>query len=354
MKNLYQILGLDRTATAADIQRAYKEYAAQYQPDRHANSPFFTERFKEVLAAYETLNDPVKRGEYDAETRTTAEWKQKFHKAEAARHEMEAAWAAARDRGEVAGGPPRSGKGGAAFLGFVLGAVLALAGGWGFLHFKGSTFSASLTNSTTSNGAAGAIDSAAVAKRAALVQRINKLLDKEAFAAAIQVTDSAMARKPGTRPDSLPNPDQGQLYFLRAIAKHELKNDSGALRDYTSSIAAGGRDAAVFNNRGLLRQSTGDLLGAEQDFWLAVALAPNEPLYRLNLGALQIDQKNFVQAETQLATAAAAAPANAEAWLLLGNARYELKRQSGACAAWHKADSLGLEPATENVRQFCQ
>ncbi len=352
MKNLYQILGLDRTATAADIQRAYKEYAAQYQPDRHANSPFFTERFKEVLAAYETLNDPVKRGEYDAESRTTAEWKQKFHKAEAARHEMEAAWAAARDRGEVAGGPPRSGKGGAAFLGFVLGAALALAAGWGLLHFKGAQLGNALGSADTSAAKAGAVDSVAVARRAALVQRINGLLDKEAFAAAIQVTDSAVAKKVGA--DSVPNPDQGQMYFLRAIAKHELKNDSGALRDYTSSIAAGGRDAAVFNNRGLLRQSTGDLLGAEQDYWLAVALAPNEPLYRLNLGALQIDQKNFTQAEAQLAAAAAAAPANAEAWLLLGNARYELKRQTGACAAWHKADSLGLEPATENVRQFCQ
>ena len=92
MNNLYQLLGLDSSATLADIQRAYKEFAGHYEPHRHANSTFFTDRFKEVLSAYETLSDPVRRQEYDAENRTLLEWKARVK-------QIEAAWAAARAGG---------------------------------------------------------------------------------------------------------------------------------------------------------------------------------------------------------------------------------------------------------------
>ena len=341
MKNLYQTLGLDSTASADEIQQAYKEFAGQYEPHRHANSAFFTERFKEVLNAYEILRDPVRRQEYDAEYRTVAEWKQRTR-------EIEDAWVAARDRGEVKSGPPRAGRGAAGFLGFLLGLVVTLAGGWAYLHFLQPPAAPAVAVAPT---VATAPD--ADAGPPPLARRLNRLLDAEKFAQSVQVADSAL--KLVTPADSGKiDPERGRLLFLRAIAKQSIKNDTGALRDYSASIRAGGRGAAVYNNRGMLRQDKGDVLRAEQDFWLAVGLEPKVPLFHLNLGALQLEQKNFAQAERQLSIAAEADPTNAEAWLLLGNARYSMQQIPGACEAWQKGAELGFEPAIENAQQFCR
>ncbi|MBC7448112.1 MAG: DnaJ domain-containing protein [Hymenobacteraceae bacterium] len=340
MNNLYQVLGLERSATPADIQRAYKEFATHYEPHRHANSPFFTDRFKEVMSAYEILSDPVRRQEYDAENRSVMEWKSRTQ-------QIEAAWATARAGGEVKVGPPSAGRGTAGLVGFLLGAALALGAGWGYVYYvKPLTTSASAV-------AEGEQKVAPDPRPGALSARMNRLLDKESFVQAVQVADSALKQVPFADTSKL-NPERGQGLFLRAIAKQSIKNDSGALRDYSAAIRVGGRGAAVFNNRGLLRQQTGDLLGAEQDFWLAVAVEPEAALFRLNLGSLQLDQKNFAQAEAQLRRATVAEPGNAEAWLLLGNARHELKQAVGACEAWKKGAELGLEPAIENAQLFCK
>lgn len=341
MKNLYQVLGLDQSATAADIQQAYKEFATHFEPHRHANSPFFTDRFKEVLGAYETLSDPVRRQEYDADHRTVAEWKFKTQ-------QIEAAWAAARDRGEVTIGPPRAGRGTAGLLGFLLGMVVALGASAGYLRWAGKLGSAG-----TEAVVKAPEEKAPDPRPAALARRLNALLDKEKFAQTVQSADSAVLQAPFAD-TTKPNPDRGQALFLRAIAKQELKDAPGALRDYDAAIRAGGRGAAVFNNRGLLRQQTGDLLGAEQDFWLAVVLEPTAGLFHLNLGSLQLEQKNFAQAEAQLRAATAAEPTNPEAWLLLGNARHELKQAAAACEAWKKGAELGFEPAIENAQLFCK
>ncbi len=340
MNNLYQALGLERSATPADIQRAYKEFATNFEPHRHANSPFFTDRFKEVMTAYEILSDPVRRQEYDADNRSVMEWKSRTQ-------QIEAAWAAARAGGEVAVGPPSAGRGAAGLTGFLLGAALALGAGWGYLHYV------KLPALAAQTVAAAPKEEAPDPRPAALTNRVNLLLDKADFPRAVQVIDSALQHPPFADTSKL-NPERGQVLFLRAIAKQELKDNPGALRDYTTAIRVGGRGAAVFNNRGLLRQQTGDLLGAEQDFWLAVALEPDAALFHLNLGGLQLEQKNFSQAEAQLRAATAAEPANAEAWLLLGNARHELKQEAGACEAWKKGAELGLEPAIENTQLFCK
>lgn len=61
-ENLYQVLGVERDATAVDIKRAYKKSALKYHPDR----PSGDERmFKRVGQAYETLIDPEKRAQYN-------------------------------------------------------------------------------------------------------------------------------------------------------------------------------------------------------------------------------------------------------------------------------------------------
>ena len=62
MTDPYTTLGVDKTATADDIKRAYRKLAHQYHPDKESGDE---ERFKEVNAAYQVLGDEEKRSQYD-------------------------------------------------------------------------------------------------------------------------------------------------------------------------------------------------------------------------------------------------------------------------------------------------
>ncbi|MBK8913071.1 MAG: DnaJ domain-containing protein [Phycisphaerales bacterium] len=64
-KDPYQILGVSRTATEAEIKTAYRRLAKQHHPDRNPGDKAAERRFKEVQAAYEVLSDPQRRAEYD-------------------------------------------------------------------------------------------------------------------------------------------------------------------------------------------------------------------------------------------------------------------------------------------------
>lgn len=64
-QDYYSSLGVSRTATAEEIQRAYRALARKYHPDVN-KEPGAEARFKEVSEAYEVLKDPKKRERYDA------------------------------------------------------------------------------------------------------------------------------------------------------------------------------------------------------------------------------------------------------------------------------------------------
>ena len=66
-KNYYEILGVDKKASAADIKSAYRKLAKQYHPDLHPNDPTCAEKFKEINEANEVLSDEKKRQAYDYE-----------------------------------------------------------------------------------------------------------------------------------------------------------------------------------------------------------------------------------------------------------------------------------------------
>lgn len=64
-KSYYEILGVEKNATADEIKKAYKKKAIQYHPDRNPGNKEAEEKFKEAAEAYSVLSDPDKRQRYD-------------------------------------------------------------------------------------------------------------------------------------------------------------------------------------------------------------------------------------------------------------------------------------------------
>ena len=64
-RDYYEVLGLQKGASAEDIKKAYRKAAMKYHPDRNPGDKEAEEKFKEVGEAYEVLSDDDKRARYD-------------------------------------------------------------------------------------------------------------------------------------------------------------------------------------------------------------------------------------------------------------------------------------------------
>lgn len=64
-QDYYEILGLPRTASQAEIQKAYRKLARKFHPDMNPDDKTAKDKFKRIQEAYDVLNDPQKREMYD-------------------------------------------------------------------------------------------------------------------------------------------------------------------------------------------------------------------------------------------------------------------------------------------------
>jgi len=61
----YDVLGVSKKASEAEIKKAFRALAKKHHPDTHANDPKAKQRFQEISAAYEVIGDKEKRAQYD-------------------------------------------------------------------------------------------------------------------------------------------------------------------------------------------------------------------------------------------------------------------------------------------------
>lgn len=69
-KNYYDVLGVGRDASQADVKKAYRRLARKYHPDVNPGDEIAIQRFKDVKEAYEVLSNPHLRDQYDTYGRT--------------------------------------------------------------------------------------------------------------------------------------------------------------------------------------------------------------------------------------------------------------------------------------------
>lgn len=65
MRDPYSVLGVPKSASEAEVKKAFRRLAKEHHPDRNANDPRAKEKFSELNSAYEIVGDATKRAQFD-------------------------------------------------------------------------------------------------------------------------------------------------------------------------------------------------------------------------------------------------------------------------------------------------
>ncbi|HXI99957.1 MAG TPA: J domain-containing protein, partial [Micropepsaceae bacterium] len=65
MRDPYEVLGVSKKASEAEIKKAFRTLAKKHHPDKHASDPKAVKKFQEISGAYEIIGDKEKRAQYD-------------------------------------------------------------------------------------------------------------------------------------------------------------------------------------------------------------------------------------------------------------------------------------------------
>ncbi len=64
-RDYYEVLGVGRDASSAEVKKAYRAKAIKFHPDKNPDDPSAAEKFREATEAYEVLKDPQRKAQYD-------------------------------------------------------------------------------------------------------------------------------------------------------------------------------------------------------------------------------------------------------------------------------------------------
>jgi curved DNA-binding protein len=76
-KDYYKLLGVERSASGAEIKKAYRKLAMKYHPDRNPGNKGAEDKFKDINEAYQVLSDTEKRSRYDQLGESYSQWQQR-------------------------------------------------------------------------------------------------------------------------------------------------------------------------------------------------------------------------------------------------------------------------------------
>ncbi len=99
-KDYYKVLGVERSATEGDVNKAFRKLAKQYHPDHNQGNKQAEEKFKEINEAYQVLSDKTQRARYDQLGESYSNWQQRG----APGNFNWKDWAAAQAQGQGGGG----------------------------------------------------------------------------------------------------------------------------------------------------------------------------------------------------------------------------------------------------------
>ena len=381
--NYYQILGVSTNATGEQIKAAYREFAKNFHPDLHRNSEFFKRRFQEVQQAYEVLSGDTTRKNYDRQhangstyhTETVAELNRKVTKltndvklrdgqlADAGKKDLELTTANTDLKKENSilqnrlaileskvkqtlspnGDLKSASKWDYYFPSYLRYLLLLLLIGYLGIYFFGNR---KANNNIIMAKECAKLDSLYESKSyVKVVHRVDSLLRCDAV---IDSSDKALTFHT-TRLE------RADFLIYRGLAKREMSNDTGAIRDFTLLIIKRKVENAVpYGQRATIKFQLGDTLGGLVDVNKAIGLLKDNSYARYARVSVLFAQRKYAESLADYKEIVKYHPLDEVALSGIGVCYYYLSKRDSACVMWRRASEMGSKDAITNVKEFCR